>query len=78
MKSISGRNIPLYVITPVAEKVMTLVGTDLSGVTLLRSDAVAVKTAARHDITIYHINNGAVEDKWSLPDASDAIRELSR
>ena len=57
---------------------MTLLGDDLSDITLFRSDAVAVKTAARHDVTLYHINNGAVEDKWSLPDASDAMRELSR
>ncbi|KIC93757.1 BT_3928 family protein [Flavihumibacter solisilvae] len=79
LKAVSGnRNIPLYVITPVAEKVMTSLSADLSGTTVFRSDAVAVKTAARHDVTIYHISNGAVEDKWSLPDASGALRELSR
>ena len=74
MKAIaSNKNIPLFLITPVADEVKAQLGDMLNGLLLLSSDAVAVKTAARHPVTIYLVNQGRIVDKWSLPDAEKAL-----
>ncbi|MCG7858406.1 DoxX family protein [Flavihumibacter sediminis] len=79
MKEIAvAKNMPLFIITPAAEQVIGSLGSVLDGVLVLRSDAVAVKTAARHPSTIYLINQGVIVDKWSLPDSDKAIQQMQK
>ncbi|ULQ53980.1 BT_3928 family protein [Flavihumibacter fluvii] len=73
----STKNIPLIVITPSAEDVYAQLSAELQNVPVLRSDVVAVKTAARYPVTLYLINQGGIVDKWSLPDIDKAIRTLT-
>ncbi|ULQ57632.1 DoxX family protein [Flavihumibacter rivuli] len=73
-------NMPLVIITPVADAVNKLLPAGLRHIQVLRSDAVAVKTAARTDLTLYLMNDGAVVNKWALADAAKslvAIREIT-
>lgn len=60
---------PLLIITPVEEAVRQSLGETLNAVTLLKCDAVAVKTAARNPQTLYEINQGRIIQKWALRDA---------
>lgn len=60
---------PLLVITPVEEALRQHAGDALKNTTVLRCDAVAVKTAARNPQTLYEINQGKIIDKWALRDA---------
>ncbi|MBZ5856159.1 BT_3928 family protein [Flavihumibacter profundi] len=70
------KKIPLFIITPAADAVKEALSSELQNVTVLRSDVVAVKTAARYPVTLYLINDGAVMDKWSLPDGEAGISAL--
>lgn len=73
----ASRNMPLILITPAADAVKASLPAELEGVTLLQSDLVAVKTAARHPVTLYLINQGRIIDKWSLPDIDKAFPFLT-
>jgi len=68
----AARNIPLMVATASADNVRK----DLR-VPVLRSDLVAIKTAARVDPTIYLIDAGTIKDKWALKDMDDAIERIT-
>ncbi len=69
-----SKHIPLIVITPAADDVKASLANELKDVPVLRSDVVAVKTAARYPVTLYFINQGAIVDKWALPDFDKAIQ----
>jgi uncharacterized membrane protein YphA (DoxX/SURF4 family) len=71
-----SKKIPLLVITPVADELNIQLGNELEQVTVLRADAVAVKTAARYPVTIYQINNGSIAGKWALADIEKAIQRF--
>jgi hypothetical protein len=73
----SSKGMPLVIITPAAEEVKTKLGDVIQQVPVLRSDVVAVKTAARYPVTLYFINKGTIVDKWSLPDMDKAISALT-
>lgn len=72
------KNIPLIIISPVAEEVQAALGSELDQTLLLRCDVVAVKTAARNPVTLYFINNGMIVNKWALTDAAQAIQYLNQ
>ncbi|GAO45644.1 BT_3928 family protein [Flavihumibacter petaseus] len=59
---------PMYIVSPVAGSVEEQLGEKLNGVPVLRCDVVAVKTAARNNLTLYKINQGVILDKWALKD----------
>lgn len=72
-----SRKMPLYVITPVAEEVQNLLAAEIVNTPVFRSDAVAVKTAARYPVTLYLLSDGTVVKKWALKDTDKAIQMLS-
>lgn len=72
----TSKHMPLLIITPVAEEVQQAVGQDLGDTPLLRCDVVAVKTASRHPVTLYFINDGSIVNKWALTDADEATQYL--
>lgn len=68
---------PFYIITPVADDVQNLLSGEIGDTPVFRSDAVAVKTAARYPVTIYLMNNGSVAGKWSLKDGEKALQVMN-
>ncbi|MFT4022568.1 MAG: DoxX family membrane protein [Flavihumibacter sp.] len=60
---------PLLIITPVEEALRHQLADALQNSTVLKCDAVAVKTAARNPQTLYQVNQGRIIDKWALRDA---------
>jgi len=42
----------------------------------LKSDFVAIKTAARVDPTLYYLNDGIILNKWAIGNWSNAIQQL--
>ena len=47
-------------------------------VPVMKSDLVAIKTAARTDPTIYLIENATIKGKWALTDMDKALEELKK
>jgi hypothetical protein len=70
-----AKNIPLYFITgsygSVADWTREAGITD--GVTILKCDATAIKTAARANPTLYLLKKGTVLKKWSYADLGKAL-----
>jgi uncharacterized membrane protein YphA (DoxX/SURF4 family) len=50
----------------------------MPGLIPLRADGTAIKTAARHNPTLFLINNGTVINKWSANDLDKALVEVSK
>ncbi|MBC6489509.1 BT_3928 family protein [Flavihumibacter stibioxidans] len=72
-----SRKMPIYIITPVAEDVLNLLAAEIGNTPVFRSDAVAVKTAARYPVTLYLLSDGTIVNKWALKDNDKAIQMLS-
>jgi uncharacterized membrane protein YphA (DoxX/SURF4 family) len=47
-----------------------------SNCVVLKSDFVAIKTAARVDPTLYYLNDGIILNKWAIGNWSNAIQQL--
>jgi uncharacterized membrane protein YphA (DoxX/SURF4 family) len=60
----SGR--PVYIITPIAKDVEAFLTASKTPFFVFRSDAVAVKTAARYPATIYRLMDGVVVEKKAV------------
>jgi hypothetical protein len=65
----AGKNIPFIVSTSVPELVMENVN-----VPVMKSDYVAIKTAARVDPTLYYLENGTIVSKSALQDAAEKYK----
>lgn len=70
-KEAKEKNIPILVSTSVADEVEK----DLK-IPVMRSDFVAIKTAARVDPTIYLLDNGTIKRKWAINDLDKAIEQI--
>jgi uncharacterized membrane protein YphA (DoxX/SURF4 family) len=46
--------------------------------TTLRADGTAIKTAARHNPTLFLINAGTITNKWSAPDFDKALIKIGQ
>lgn len=67
------KSIPFIISTSVAEQVRANIKAPV-----MKSDFVAIKTAARVDPTLYLLNNGTIVSKWALSDAEASIEYLNR
>lgn len=67
------RNIPLMVASASADRVR-----EYLKVPVLKSDLVAIKTAARVDPTIYLLDGGTIVSKWALQDLEQALAAIER
>jgi uncharacterized membrane protein YphA (DoxX/SURF4 family) len=74
-----SKAIPLYLITSDYENLSGWVSREgLNGlVILLKSDATAIKTAARADPTLYLLKKGTIINKWGFSDFDAAIPEFN-
>jgi uncharacterized membrane protein YphA (DoxX/SURF4 family) len=48
------------------------------GLTILRADGTAIKTAARHNPTLFLINGGTIVHKWSARDLDKALIKINQ
>lgn len=71
----ASKNIPAFLVTNavIDERITESIHSHLFP---LRCDAVAIKTAARANPTLYLIKNGNIEGKWSYADLDRAIKEI--
>lgn len=69
----AAKNIPFIIASATAEQVRRDVK-----VPVMKSDLVAIKTAARVDPTIYLLNNGTIEEKWALNDMQKTMKYISQ
>jgi uncharacterized membrane protein YphA (DoxX/SURF4 family) len=76
---VKSKGIPVYVITSDYEGVAAWVDSQglTQGVTLLKCDATAIKTAARANPTLYLLKRGIILSKWSYADFGLAIPEVN-
>ena len=75
-----AKNIPVYaIVTNTAEAVKNFSGTAFAGISILKCDYTAIRTAARTSPAIYLLQKGTIRGKWSyktmgeLTDQLDAI-----
>lgn len=47
-------------------------------VTVLRADGTAIKTAARHNPTLFLLNGGTIQNKWAAPDFDKALTKINQ
>jgi uncharacterized membrane protein YphA (DoxX/SURF4 family) len=73
----SKAGVPLIWVTSDAERLAAALESGGWGdIPVLKGDAVAIKTAARADPTVYIIRKGTIEGKWSYADFDDATAAL--
>lgn len=74
-----ARHIPVYVITADYDNVVNKVRqTGMApDVTVLKCDAIAIKTAARANPTLYLLKNAVILGKWSYADLGKAIPAIN-
>ena len=70
-----AKNFPVYIITADYDNVMNKVRQSgmASGVSVLKCDATAIKTAARANPTLYLLKNAVILGKWSYADLDKAL-----
>lgn len=73
------RNIPTLIVTADAENMhLQLTEENIEVSALLKCDAVAIKTAARTNPTLYLIRNGVIDQKWGRSDLRNALNTLKK
>jgi uncharacterized membrane protein YphA (DoxX/SURF4 family) len=74
-----SKQIPIIWVSADAENTAKgLIVLNMSDIPVMRGDLVAIKTAARVDPTIYILNNGTIEGKWSYARFAKVIPFLNR
>ena len=74
-----SKQIPIIWVSADAESTARgLIVLNMSDIPVMRGDMVAIKTAARVDPTIYILNNGTIEGKWSYARFAKVIPFLNR
>ncbi len=66
--------IPMYLITNSRDVINEYTSATKDSAAVLMCDAVAIKTAARANPTLYLINNGNIQRKWAYADFDNALR----
>ena len=69
----SAQHIPIFISTSAPDKVRQHIQGNV-----LKSDFVAIKTAARVDPTIYLLEDGVIREKWALADKPKLVTYLNK
>ena len=73
------KKIPVYLVaTSIDEAAGVIAGTPFAGVPIFKCDFTAIRTAARANPTLYLLNHGTVEGKWSYADFDKANDKLEK
>ena len=73
-----GKKFPLYVITNTREVIPQFTAATKDSATTFMCDAVAIKTAARANPTLYLIKDGTILKKWAYADFDKANEHLRK
>ena len=73
-----GKQFPLYVITNTREVIPQFTAATKDSATTFMCDAVAIKTAARANPTLYLIKDGTILKKWAYADFDKANEHLRK
>lgn len=76
MQDAKSANIPVFLVTNLSADQWSSLPKEVQGLTILRCDGTAIKTAARANPTLISINNSVIEKKWSYADLEDASAHL--
>ena len=71
-------NIPLYLVTNSRDVINEYGAATKDSTTTLLCDAVAIKTAARANPTLYLISNGNIQHKWAYADFDKGFKVISQ
>jgi uncharacterized membrane protein YphA (DoxX/SURF4 family) len=66
---------PVFLVTNLSPE---LVSPMLPGLTVLRCDATAIKTAARANPTLIQVRNGTIIEKWAFADFNKALESIGK
>lgn len=74
------RNIPAFLVTslPAGDNEVTALPGVFTKWTIFACDAVAIKTAARTNPTVFLVKKGTILNKWSYADLDEAIRKIQQ
>lgn len=71
-----SKNFPLYVVTNTREVIPQFAAATKDSATTFMCDAVAIKTAARANPTLYLLKDGTIQNKWAYADFEKAYEHL--
>jgi hypothetical protein len=69
---------PFYIITNAREVINEFATATKNSATTFMCDAVAIKTAARANPTLYLIKDGTIQNKWAYADIGKAYEQLNK
>jgi len=72
------KSIPLYLITNTREAMAEFAGATKDSVTTFLCDAVAIKTAARANPTLYMLKDAVIQGKWAYADFGKAAERIKK
>ncbi len=73
-----NKNFPLYVITNTREVIPQFAAATKDSAVTFMCDAVAIKTAARANPTLYLLKDGTIQNKWAYADFEKAYAYLQK
>jgi uncharacterized membrane protein YphA (DoxX/SURF4 family) len=76
VNALNRKNIPSYAATTQADKLQQHFEKTGVSLPIMKSDVTAFRTAARTNPTIYLLNNGVIEEKWSGKEISQVKEKL--
>ena len=74
-QSATQNGTPVFLVTNLSPE---LVSPSFPGLTILRCDATAIKTAARANPTLIHVRNGTIIEKWAFADFDRALKSIGK
>ena len=74
-QSAAQTGIPVFLVTNLSPELVTPM---FPGLTVLRCDATAIKTAARANPTLIHVRGGTIIEKWAFADFNKALESISK
>ena len=73
-----NKGISFYVVTNTREVIDEFTAATKDTATTFMCDAVAIKTAARANPTLYLLKDGIIQNKWAFADFGKAFKEISK
>ncbi len=78
LKSAADKDIKTFLVTNMTIGQNSAIETRFPRLIPLRADGTAIKTAARHNPTLFLLNSGTVLNKWSSADFNRALNDMSQ
>ena len=73
-QSLQAKAVKLFLVTNLSLQQLDPASLNMKGITVLRADGTAIKTAARANPTFIHVDQATIGHKWSYADIDEAIK----